>query len=958
MNPERWQQVDKLLEQALEQEADRRAAFLEEACNGDADLRQEVESLLSAHGKAGDFIEAPASQGAGVRIVVGQQLGPYKILSLLGAGGMGEVYRAKDDRIGREVAIKVLPPAFSADADRLRRFEQEARAAGRLNHPNILALYDVGTHEGSPYIVSELLHGETLRDRLKGKALPLRKAIDLALQIARGLASAHEKGIVHRDLKPENLFITTDGHLKILDLGLAKLQPKRARVTDTDVSTQPLSINTEPGLVLGTMGYMSPEQVRGEPTDHRADIFAFGAILYEMLAGQRAFQAKSSIETMHAILKEEPPELSKANREIPRALEHIVSHCLEKAPDQRFQSASDLAFDLEELIDSADSTSESRTALPERLKRRQRFALILSGLSLLVLLSAAFVAYTYFRHSRVNLQSLRFAVSPPEKAVFEESLALSPDGRWLAFVASMDEGKRSLWIRPLDSLAARAIAGTEGATHPFWSPDSRALGFFAQKKLKKIEVSGGPPQVLSDAPFPLGGTWNRDGVIVFGPNYRDPLYRVPAAGGERTPVTTVDSAAHETHLWPHFLPDGRHFLYMGWNTPGTRRGTSAIHVGSTDGKDEKSHLGIAASSSVAYAPSGYLLFERDQTLFAQPFDAEHLRVSGEAVAVAEGVTKSGFSYASFSVTETSLAYWGGVAMSTSQLIWFNREGKSLGGGGRTSYYTDPWLSPDVNRAVVRVIDPDGQTGDLWLLQLLPGTPLRLTFHPKDDRFPIWSPDGSRIVFSSNRTGYYELYQRLSSGAGDDELLLETRTSKIPTDWGQDGRHLVYLDTLPTTQFDLSVLPLYGNRKPQPFAQREFNEKQGRLSSDGKWMAYASDETGRYEVYVQPFPAGGGKYQISSGGGEQPSWRSDGKELFYVGEGQKLIAVGVDARSSTFRANTPRELFRMHSPVSRTYTRNEYAGTPDGQRFLVNTLVGTPASSPITVVMNWTAGLKR
>ncbi len=500
MNPELWQKVDKLLEQALEREPTKRAAFLDEACNGDTALRQEVESLLSAHEKAADFIEAPAleagapTRGTVVQIAAGEQLGPYKILSLLGAGGMGEVYRAKDDRIGREVAIKVLPPALSADADRLRRFEQEARAAGRLNHPNILALYDVGTHKGSPYLVSELLQGETLRDRLRGKPLPLRKALDYALQMARGLAAAHENGIVHRDLKPENLFITKDERVKILDFGLAKLQPKRAQITDTDVSTETLVVNTEPGVVLGTLGYMSPEQVRGESADHRSDIFAFGAILYEMLSGQRAFQAKSSIETMHAILKEEPPELSKANRQIPRALEHIVRHCLEKVPEQRFHSARDLAFSLEEELGSVDSASDSHTPPPEPLRRRQRVIWLLSGLGLLALLSASFVAYTYFRHSRVNLQSLRFTVSPPEKAVFEESLALSPDGRWLAFVASMGEGKRSLWLRPLDSLAARALPGTEGAIYPFWSPDSRALAFFAQGKLKKIEVSGGPPQ--------------------------------------------------------------------------------------------------------------------------------------------------------------------------------------------------------------------------------------------------------------------------------------------------------------------------------------------------------------------------------------------------------------------------------------------------------------------------------
>jgi eukaryotic-like serine/threonine-protein kinase len=959
---DRWQQVDKLLEEALERNPDRRAAFLDEACNGDTALRQEVESLLSAHGKAGDFIEgpaleaaAPASQGAVVRIVAGQQLGRYKILSLLGAGGMGEVYRAKDNRIGRDVAIKVLPPAFSADADRLRRFEQEARAAGRLNHPNILALYDVGTHEGSPYIVSELLHGETLRDRLRGKALPFRKATDLALQMARGLAAAHDKGIVHRDLKPENLFITTDGHLKILDFGLAKLQAKRAKVMDTDVPTRTLNISTEPGIVLGTVGYMSPEQVRGESTDHCSDIFAFGAILYEMLSGQRAFQAKSSVETMNVILKEEPPELSKANRQIPRALEHIVRHCLEKSPEQRFQSARDLAYDLEKLLGTADSTSEFRTPLPELLKRRQSLGWILSVLVLLALLSAAFVAYTYFRHPRVHLQSLRFTVSPPEKAVFEESLALSPDGQWLAFVAATGEGKRSLWLRPLDSLAARALPGTEGAIYPFWSPDSRALAFFAQGKLKKFEVSGKPPQILCDAPFPIGGTWSRDGVILFAPNFEDPLYRVPATGGEATPVTTVDRAAHETHLWPHFLPDGRSFLYLGWNTPGAPR--DAIHVGSLDGKGKKPYFLLAANSNVAYASPGYLLFERDQTLFAQPFDAEHLRVSGEPVAVAEGVTAAGgLSYGNFSVTETTLSYWGGTAEQNSQLVWFNRQGKSLGAVGPTGFYHSPWLSPDEKQVVVESRGAEGQNRDLRLLQLLSGIPQRFTFHPKDEACPVWSPDGSRIAFAAHRTGYFELYQKPSSGAGDDELLLETRTSKTATDWSLDGRYIVYMDILPKTKFDLAVLPLFGSRRPQPFAPTEFNEKQGRLSPDGRWMAYASDESGRYEVYVQPFPATGGKWQISIGGGEQPSWRRDGKELFYVGEGQKLIVVTVDASSPTFRASTRRELFQMHSPVN-IWTRNEYAATPDGQRFLVNTLVESSASSPITVVINWSAGLK-
>ena len=863
-------------------------------------------------------------RGAVVQIAAGQQLGPYKILSLLGAGGMGEVYRAKDDRIGREVAIKVLPPALSADADRLRRFEQEARAAGRLNHPNVLALYDVGTHEGSPYLVSELLLGETLRDRLRGKPLPLRKALDFALQIARGLAAAHEKSIVHRDLKPENLFITKDERVKILDFGLAKLQPKRVKVTDTDVPSETLSIHTEPGDRFGNCRlHVSRTSARGIDGPSFRHLCLWSDPVRNA-PGQRAFQAKSSVETMHAILNRRPSGTVESK---PTDSTGTGAYCQALSRRRRrssvFSQPAIWPSISKNSLGSADSSSESRKPLPEQVKRRQRFVWISSGLCLLALLSAAFLAYSYFHHPQVNLQSLRFTVSPPEKTVFEESLALSPDGRWLAFVASRDDGIRSLWLKPLDSVVARAITGTEGAMHPFWSPDSRALAFFAQKKLKRIEVSGGPPQILSDAPFPFGGTWNRDGVIVFAPNLHDPLYRVTATGGEATPITSVDRSVRETHLWPHFLPDGRHFLYLGWSTPGAPR--NSVGVGSLDGKDKKSHLPLAANSSVAYASPGYLLFERDQTVFAQPFDADRLHLGGEAVAVAQGVQKSGYAYAHFSVTE--------------------------------SLYQDPWLSPDEKQVVVSRNDLEAYLGDIWLLRIFQGIPSRFTFHPEfPNRFPVWSPDGSRIVIAANRTGQFELYEKTSSGAGKDELLLKTQTSKMPTDWSRDGRYLVYLDILPKTQFDLWVLPLQGDRKQQPFAQREFNEKQGRLSPNLRWMAYASDEAGRYEVYVQPFPATGGKWQISTGGGEQPSWRGDGKELFYVGEGQKLFVVAVDASSSTF-AGTPRKLFQMHSPVD-MWTRNQYAVTSDGRRFLVNTLVETSASSPITVVINWSAGLKR
>jgi len=495
--------------------------------------------------------------------------------------------------------------------------------------------------------------------------------------------------------------------------------------------------------------------------------------------------------------------------------------------------------------------------------------------------------------------------------------------------------------------------------HPFWSPDSRFIAYFAQGKLKKMEVPEGPPQILCDvsSSFSFGGTWNRDGVIVFAPQYRGPLCRVSAAGGEPTPVTSVDRAVHEVHLWPHFLRDGQHFLYLGCYTPGAP--PHSIQVGSLGGNNKKPHALLDVNSSVAYAPSGYLFFERDLKLFAQPFDADSLKLRGEAAVIAEAaINTGGMSYADVSVTETTLAYRNARAFPQSQLVWFDRQGKSFGTVGPAGPYQDPGLSPDEKQVAVSLIDPESLRGDIVLLQLSQGIPLRFTFSPSfPNGFPVWSPDGNQVVLSANRTGAFELYQKPASGTGKDELLLETRTSKEPTDWSQDGRYIVYLDLRPRTQFDLWVLPLFGDRQPKPFLQSEFNEKQGRLSPDGRWMAYASDETGRYEVYVQPFPATGGKWQISTGGGDQPSWRRDGKELFFVGEGQKLIAVGVDATSSTFRHTPPRELFRIRSGAS-VWTRNQYAVTADGQRFLVNTSVESSGASPITVVINWGAGLRR
>src|SRR5262245_3170560 len=564
-----------------------------------------------------------------------KQLGPYEILSPLGAGGMGEVWRARDTRLNREVAIKVLPVSFATDADRLRRFEQEARATSALNHPNILTIYDIGAQDGAPFIVSELLDGAELRAQLEQGALSARRALEYAQQITAGLAAAHEKGIVHRDLKPENLFITTDGRVKILDFGLAKLRPPQADGADTDAPTQKKI--TEPGVVMGTVGYMSPEQVRGQETDHRSDIFAFGMILYEMLSGQRAFHRASAIEVMNAILKEEPPELGETNTKVNPQLEKLVRRCLEKQPERRFQTAYDLGFAIESLSTPSGSRLESATALPVGTDSRRishwlgqaRLAWIVAAALLLGMVGFAW-AYVA-RQPASDVRVFRTSILPPEKSSFGH-IAVSPDGRHLAFTAATG-GLVQLWVRALDSGEARALAGTQDALMPFWSPDSRFIGFFANGRLMKIEVTGGPVQTLCDAPGPFGGVWSRDGVILFG-RLAVGLLRISATGGEVTQVTTFDRSRQEiAYSDPTFLPDGRHFLY---SIHSGQKETRGVYLGSLDETLKRQLLDdITVIKYMAAVPgdtagvAGWLVFGRDGALLARPFDARRLEFTGE-----------------------------------------------------------------------------------------------------------------------------------------------------------------------------------------------------------------------------------------------------------------------------------------------------------------------------------------
>jgi eukaryotic-like serine/threonine-protein kinase len=909
----------------------------------------------------------------------GTKLGRYEIRSLIGAGGMGEVYRARDEKLNRDVAIKIVPAVFSDFDDRLLRFEQEAQAAGSLNHPNILAVYDVGTHDGEPYVVAELLEGETLRDLLAHGTLTPRKTIDYATALANGLAAAHDKGIIHRDLKPENIFITESEQVKILDFGLAKLAELPGdEVGDVDTPTRKLITN--PGTLMGTIGYMSPEQVRSKPVDHRSDIFAFGVVLYEMVSGRRAFQGDSPVETLSAILKEDPPELAETNKKINPGLERIVRRCLEKRPERRFQSTSDLCFAIESLtsLSSLSSTTAISRAdaglLSAEIQSPARrgnwlgsrlVAVCVAGL--LLVISLALVIRYLYHQSPAAPAIMRFSIPPPEKLNIEESSALSPDGKSLAFAASDASGKTLLWVRALDNLSPRSIAGTEGARFPFWSPDSKSIGFFAGGKLRKVDVSGSvPPQTLAEvSPDPRGGSWGSNGTILFSGGTLTPIYKVSAIGGAASPTTEIDKSRNETsHRWPCFLPDGRHFIYF---VRGQKE-NQGLFIGSLDTTARKFLLNV--ESNVAFVPAelatpngpGWLLFVRDSTLMAQPFNAKTLQLSDQPQAIAEDITHYGqggpSGLGAFSVSPNGILTYQTGKRSNTQLSWFDRSGKLLGPVGGPGPNRNPDLSPDGKRVVLDS-ETSGQ-GDIWLLDLSRGNLTRFTFDSHNERRPMWSADGSRIIFWSDRNGLSDLYQKVASGAGDEELLLHTGNSLFADDVSPDGRFLLYGDNRAGATSDIWVLPLFGDRKPYPFLQTQFNESHPQFSPDGKWVAYVSDESGRAEIYVRSFSAAGvagGKWQVSNDGGHQPRWRHDGIELFYLGPSRQLFSVDLNVGTS-FDAGPPKLLFQTRiRPASPGEERSCYSVTADGQRFLVNDLVEENAP-PITLVLNWISNLKR
>ncbi len=878
----------------------------------------------------------------------GTRLGPYEILSPLGAGGMGEVYRARDTKLGRDVAIKVLPGRLAADAESLSRFEREARAVAALSHPNILAIHDFGTDGGVTYAVMELLEGETLRAALSGGALPVRKATDVAREIARGLAAAHERGIVHRDLKPENIFVTRDGRVKILDFGLAKSVSAGAAPAET--RSPRVSSYTEPGTVLGTVDYMSPEQVRGEPLDPRSDIFSFGAVLYEMLSGRRAFEKGTVAETMAAILREEPPEIGGSGRAIPPGLYRVLRHCLEKNPESRFQSSSDAAFALESLTASSGAAEVSGgPGPPARWRSRMTERLVFAAVGALIAASIAVPVVTQSQRSRLPppLPRMRFTIAPPRDASFAGMLALSPDGKNLAFVAAQADGRDVLYVRPLDSLDARPLEGTDGAAYPFWSPDGHALAFFAQGKLKRIEAAGGSLLVLCDAANPRGGSWGSRGTIVFSIAIGGEIQRVSENGGQAAAVPPLTAQKGNTYRWPSFLPDGRHFLYY---FLGQDPDSSGIHVASLDAK-QTTRLVFAETGAVYVAP-GFLLYRSGDRLMGQRFDLDRLRLTGEAFSVVDHVwwdaAATGGMAASASGTGVLACETGGAAVS--RLLWYDRSGRELDTIRPDGAYWEPTLSPDDRWLAIPRMDPEKVASSLWTIDLERGSLARVSSQALVAT-PLWSSDGRRIVYSSYLSG--EVFVRDARGAESEKLLFKNESFTPLDDWSRDGRFLFY-DTLDWKTFHSDVwMRDLQTGTSRAVLQAQFDQAGARLSPDGRWLAYESDESGTFEVSVRSFPELGERRQISVGGGRQPRWRGDGKELFFVSPDRKIMAVEIRP-GSPFEAGAPRALFQTRI-LPQVEARNHYDVTADGQRFLVNSRRPEDAALPITVLAPWSPG---
>jgi serine/threonine protein kinase/Tol biopolymer transport system component len=888
-------------------------------------------------------------------ILPGRRLGPYEILSAIGAGGMGEVYKARDTRLDRIVAIKVLPTHLADRSELRERFEREARTIASLNHPHICVLHDIGHQDGVDFLVMEYLEGETLAQRLQKGSLPIQQVLQYAIEIADALDKAHRKGITHRDLKPGNIMLTKSG-TKLLDFGLAKLKqeavPANEQLTDIPTAKDPL---TAQGTILGTLQYMAPEQVEGKEVDARTDIFSFGAVVYEMAAGKKAFEGKTQASLIAKILEIDPPPISSLQPMTPSALDRVVKRCLAKDPDERCQNAKDLTDELKWIAEGGSQVESLPITVTKGAGPYVQHTLIFSLGALLLGAAIASLAVWNLKPSSPRPVTRMVINMPPGQQLAGldsgPSLVISPDGTHLAYVVRQG-GTQQLYLREMDSLEARAIPGTDGAVNPFFSPDGQWLGFFANRKLMKISLSGGAAQALANAPFDGGAAWGSYGTIAFSPSNASALQQVSDAGGALQPLSLLGKG-DASYRWPDFLPGGKAVLFSS-GTAGAYFSNAQVGV-QPIGTGERQYL-IQGGLFPRYAPTGHLVYAQGGSLIAVPFDPQRLKVTGTGGPVAEGVMQSptnGHAQYSFSTTGSLIYVPGEVQATQLRLVWVSRNGAEQPLAAPANSYLNPRVSPDGRRVAIGIISQESQ---VWQYDLSLEKLTRFTFEGTVNGYPAWTPDGKRIAFISNKEGPLNVFWQLADGSGGLERLTTSDDLQTPNSWSPDGKELAFNEITPGKGIDIWVLRL-GDRRAQPFLQRPFNVSAPRFSPDGRWLAYVSDESSRYEVYVQPYPGPGGKWQISTEGGTEPVWNPNGRELFYR-SGDKLMAVDI-ATQSGFTFGKPRMLFAgqyQTTPV----TFPNYDVSPDGKRFLMlkPTEQAQAAHTQINVVLNWFEELKQ
>ena len=882
-------------------------------------------------------------------LTAGTRLGPYEILSPLGAGGMGEVFKASDTRLDRVVAIKILAGRHAEDAAMRERFEREARAISALSHPGLCTLYDVGEQDGVHYLVMEYLEGQTLAERLLRGPVPLEQALGLGAQIATALAVAHGRGIVHRDLKPGNVMLTKGGP-KLLDFGLAKLHAASHGAVEPAFRETAAAPMTAQGALIGTLQYMAPEQLEGREADSRSDIFALGCVLYEMVTGRNAFGGETQASVIGAILHEQPPPIFSLQPLTPPALDRVIGACLAKDPDDRWQSAADVARELRWLAEGSAGGPASAVSIPARHGRRE--ALAWSVAAAAVVAGALAVLLTH--GPRMPAEAVRFAIQPPSGEEFVGFAALSPDARRLLFLLQDEGGKNSIWVRSLDSLEIWRLPGTDNARGMFWSPDGREVAFFSDGRLKKVNADGGPVQSVCESGGAFSGAWSSRGTILFTREFGDPIVAVPASGGTPRAVTTLDRADGEAdHIHPSFLPDGRHFVFVARSLDPERTSVMLGSLGSA-GVRRLFH----ADSAAVYAEPGYLLFARDNALFAWRFDLRKLQLVGEPVPVVQNVrygTEDNLLAASASSGRLAYLSWYGQR----GLVWVDRKGRELGALGAVGGYEDIHISLDGRKVAVTRRDPSrGQNEDVWVLDVARGTATRVTDEPTDEFDPAWSPNGESLVYVSDRFGFYDIFERPADG-GAERLLIRTRQDKVLPTVSPDGKSLLF-SASEGSSFVRILSPLSGRGEPVLLSEgSRFSEEHPSISPDGRWTAFDSNESGQMEVYVQPL-AGGAKRQVSVGGGQMPVWNRNGRELFYAARDGVLMSVALHEVRSRMEIGAPQPLFPLGLGLTGEimFHRHPYDVSPDGQRFLV--IRRAPDSEPdsAVVVTNWTAALER